>query len=138
MNDTPFKIKADVFWANLDKVNDLSGKYQLDLGNLSQAAVERLESVGINVKEDQKGEGDSNKGSFITCKSNRPIYAFGSDGEQIDAMIGNNSKAEAVIRPYSWEFKGKKGRSPGVQRLVITDLNEYEEASADTSLEEAL
>jgi hypothetical protein len=41
------KIKADVMWAYLVKPNDMSGKYQVDLCNLSDKAVEALESMGI-------------------------------------------------------------------------------------------
>ena len=37
------KLKADVFWCQHNKVNDMSGKFQLNLCNLSDAAVEALE-----------------------------------------------------------------------------------------------
>jgi len=30
------KVKADIMWAYLDKVNDMSGKFQVDLCNLSE------------------------------------------------------------------------------------------------------
>jgi hypothetical protein len=32
------KINADVYWAQLNKVNDMSGKYQVNLCNLSDKA----------------------------------------------------------------------------------------------------
>ena len=44
------KIKADLMWANLQKRNDMSGKYQVDLCNLSPAAVGALEDMGLAVK----------------------------------------------------------------------------------------
>jgi hypothetical protein len=36
------KIKADVMWASLGKVNEMSGKFQVDLCNLSDKAAEAL------------------------------------------------------------------------------------------------
>ena len=38
------KIKADVFWCQHTKVNDMSGKYQLNLCNLSDAAADALDA----------------------------------------------------------------------------------------------
>jgi hypothetical protein len=38
----PVKIQAEVQWASFDKVNEMSGKFQCDLANLSTAAVEAL------------------------------------------------------------------------------------------------
>ena len=45
------KLKATLFWCQHNKVNELSGKYQMILGQLSDAAVEALEGLGINVME---------------------------------------------------------------------------------------
>jgi len=39
------KIKADIMWAYLDKVNDMSGKFQVDLCNLSDKAAERCRTL---------------------------------------------------------------------------------------------
>jgi len=44
------KIKADIMWAYLDKPNDMSGKYQVDLCNLSDKAAGALEELGLEVK----------------------------------------------------------------------------------------
>ena len=77
------KIKAEIMWAYLDKVNDMSGKFQVDLCNLSDKAAEALQDIGLEVKfKDCKGK-------YITCKSTRPIYAFDDGGSQIDAQVGN-------------------------------------------------
>ena len=47
MSETkPIVLNATAFWANLQSMNELSGKYQVDLGQLSDAAVEALESQG--------------------------------------------------------------------------------------------
>lgn len=114
------KIKADVMWASLGKVNEMSGKYQVDLCNLSEKAVEALEGMGIEVKNKE------GKGSFITCKSTRPILAFDDGGSTIDnTIVGNGSKAVALIGSFEWMYQKKKGTSPALRKLVITDLVQY-------------
>lgn len=127
-------IKATIAWAQLEEVNDMSGKFQVDLTQLSDGAVEALESAGISVnfKED--------RGSYITCKSSRPIYAKGQDGESLRGIkIGNGSLGVGVITPYSWTFKKKEGVSPSLEKLVITDLEVYEADDGDApDLDEAL
>jgi len=123
------KIKADVMWAFLDRQNDMSNKYQVDLCNLSPAAVGALEDLGINVNSKE------GKGFYITCKSNNPIRAY-MDGEELTGVsVGNGSKAVAVVAPYSWEWKNKKGVSPSLRKFTITDLEVYEDTGAEDSLE---
>ena len=39
------KIKATLEWANLSVPNEMSGKYQVDLCNLSKEAVEAIEGI---------------------------------------------------------------------------------------------
>lgn len=127
------KIKADVMWAQLDKVNEMSGKYQVNLCNLSDAAVVALEEMGISVP-DKEGQG-----RYITCKSANPIKAFDNDGVELAGVkIGNGSKAKAIITSYEWKYKNKKGVSPSLRKLVITDLVEYGGGGADLDDEEVL
>lgn len=123
------KIKCDIYWAQLNKVNDMSGKYQVDLCNLSDAAVAALEDMGISVLENAKKKPEM--GKYITCKSEKPIKAFDADGDEIgaDVSIGNASKGKAMIGAYEWTYKNKKGISPTLNKLVITDLVEYEAAA---------
>ena len=113
------KIKAEIMWAYLDKVNDMSGKFQVDLCNLSDKAAEALQDIGLEVKF------KDGKGKYITCKSTRPIYAFDDGGSQIDAQVGNGSKGVALVGTYAWAYQKKKGVSPALKRLVITDMLEY-------------
>ncbi len=130
----PIKIKAVVYWAFLDRTNDLSGQYQVDLGELSDAAVKALDSMGIEVKN--KGD---DRGNFITCKSKYEIYAFDTDKKRIEDPVGNGSEAVALIGAYEWKFKNKKGVSPSLKSLVITNLKVFQ-ADNDLTLddEEAL
>jgi hypothetical protein len=115
------KIKGDIMWAYLDKVNDMSGKYQVDLCNLSDGAVSALEDMGLTVRQ------KDDKGYFITCKSSNPIKAFGKDGDVLDGvMVGNGSKAIALVGFYEWTWKNKQGVSPSLKKLVVDELVAYE------------
>lgn len=114
------KIKADIMWAYLAKPNEMSGKYQVDLCNLSDKAVEALEGMGLDVKTKE------GKGRFITCKSTRPITIYDDGGSVLDgAFLGNGSKAVALITAWEWQYQKKKGVSPGLKKLVITDYKSY-------------
>jgi len=132
--DNVVKIKADVMWAFLDKKNEMSNAYQVDLCNLSESAANAIEGMGIEVKEKE------GKGMFITCKSQRPIRAFDSEGEEITHVkVGNGSKAVALITPYEWTFKNRTGVSASLKKIVVTDLVEYDNnslalATADDAL----
>ena len=134
-------INADAYWANLTTQNDLSGKFQLDLCNLSDAAVEKLQSIGLQVRtRDDKPE----QGQFISPKSNLAIRYYDTSGDDITGvLVGNGSKVKAVISAYDWTFKNKKGRSPSLKKLVITELVEFDAESegggaASYDLDEAL
>lgn len=119
------KVKCDIFWAQLNKKNEMSDAYQVNLCNLSDAAVKVLEDMGISVLEN--AEKKPEMGKYITCKSQKPIRAYDANGEEIDSdvSIGNGSKAKAMISAYEWSYKNKKGVSPSLGKLVVTELIEY-------------
>lgn len=117
------KIKADVYWASLNRKNELSDAYMVDLCNLSDKAVAALEDMGISVQEN--AEKKPEQGRYITCKSQRPIKAFDTDGDEIAEDVGNGSKAVCMIGAYQWTFKAKRGVSASLAKLVVTDLVAY-------------
>lgn len=141
MTDTikPVVVACDVFWAFTNKPNNLSNKYQVDLCNLSDKAVEQLEEMGLAVKNNPD---KPDQGSYITPVSTRQIKFYNSAGDELTGIeIGNGSKARAVLGYYDWEFNRKKGRSPSLVKLIIDDLVEYEGGSADVgsyNLDEAI
>ena len=118
----PIKIKATVMWACLKRPSEMSGDYQVDLTNLSPAAVEALNEIGIEARQNPKYP---EKGFFITTKSKYPIKALDTDGDEILDNVGNGSKATAIIGAYQWKYKNKSGVSPSLKKLVITDLVVY-------------
>lgn len=130
----PAKIKGTIYWANLTEVNQLSGKYQVDIGQLSDAAVKALEAMGIEVKHKDE------QGFFITCKSSYEIFYVDPDGDRMSERVGNGSECTALITPYEWKFKNKKGTSATLKKLIINKLVVYtpEGAVEDDADEAAL
>lgn len=117
-------VNATIMYAALTTKNDLSDKYQVDLCELSPTAVRKLEEMGVKVNNNpDKPE----KGDFITCRSQRPIFAYDTDGNALDgSIVGNGSKAAASIGTYEWNNKFGKGTSPTLGRLVVTELEIYD------------
>lgn len=146
MSNETVKINSTIMWAFLDKKDtsfnpEETAKYQVDLCFLSEAAVAKLESIGVNVREKQ------DKGSFITCKSKYVINAYDTDGNTLvgsdrdsglplsgNVKVGNGSTATVTLSTYGYTTPaGKKGTNATVKRLCITDLIEFE---AETSSED--
>ena len=128
-------IRAVLMWAHLEKENEMSGKFQVDLTQLSDGAVEALEDMGITVNFNDE------KQHFVTCKSTRPIKARDADGASLaGVLVGNGSQAVAKVGPYEWKFKNKVGVSPSLNKLTVTDLEEYvgDEDGDEDNYDEAL
>lgn len=125
------KIKAEIMWASLTKPNEMSGKYQVDLCNLSDKATEALENMGLVVKTKE------GKGKFITCKSTRPITIYDDGGTILDgSLLGNGSQAVALVDAWEWQYQKKKGISPGLKKLVITEFKAYSTADVGSMVTE--
>jgi hypothetical protein len=124
MEIKPLKVQAEIMWAFLDTPNQLSGKYQVDLCNLTKSAVDALKSMGVEVRTK---DAEPEKGQFITAKSvNYPITTVDEQGNPITVKVGNGSKGIALLKPYEYSYKGKKGVGVGINKLVVTDLKVYE------------
>ena len=100
----------------------MSGKFQVDLTNLSDNAVKALQDAGL---EPRNREDKPEKGWFITAKSNYEIKPVDKNGTEITEIVGNGSKAVALIKPYEWSWKNKKGVSPSLVKIIINDLKVY-------------
>lgn len=135
MSDKPVKLAATLQWAFIKHV-DKNGDYKIDLCNLSKPAVDALKAMGIEVKFK---ETDPDKGFYITCKSQKPMRAK-YDGVELpeSVKVGNGSKGIAMVGFYDWTYKAKKGRSPGLMNLLITDLIEYTGNDIDPDSEDVL
>ena len=92
----------------------------MQLGNLSDKAIEAIEEMGI--APSNKGD---DRGFFITMKSNNPMRLTDADGVEIpeDVLISNGSEAIAVVGYYDWSVG--TGRSPSMIKMKVTNLIEY-------------
>ena len=125
-----FKLAdVELMWPFLYERNKLSGKYQVDLVNLSDEQVADIEKTGVTVRSDAN---KPEKGFFVTCKStNYEITPYAS------TKIGNGTRASLMVKPYSWKSPtGNSGVSLGISKLVITELEEY--LAPDMELEDTL
>ena len=52
------KIKCTLYWAQLNKMNEMSEAYQVNLCNLSDAACAALEDMGVSVLFDPEKKAD--------------------------------------------------------------------------------
>ncbi len=118
----PVKINAEVKWAFFETPSSMSGKYQVDLTNLSEQAVKALEAMGVAVRT---REDKPENGFYVTVKSNNPIKPVDEKGNHITAIVANGSKATALVSAYEWTWKNKSGISPSLMKIIITDLKEY-------------
>ena len=123
------KIQATAFWFSFLEKNEMSEKYQVDVSQLSEEQVDRLEGMGINVKN--KGD---DRGYFVTAKSSKyPPKVEDVDGFKQTDPVGNGSKCTFIIKPYDYNFKGKTGVGVGLSKVRVDDLVVFvkDEASFD-------
>ena len=116
-------LPSSVFSSPLSPLPPLSPPSPIPFSPLSSGAAAALESMGLSIQEDSEKKAEL--GKYITCKSNKPIRAFDVDGEELHTLIGNKSRCKALVSTYEWTYKNKKGSSPSLMKLVITDLVEF-------------
>lgn len=139
VNNESVTIRATIAFPNLEREDSMASKYTVQLANLSDAAVEKLEELGIKVsyKDGDKYE----RGNFITCKSKFPIIPKDVDGNSFEGMterVGYGSVVRAALKPVEWKMGGRSGVSPRLQFMVIDRLVEPEEGTGAPSLDDAL
>jgi hypothetical protein len=126
-NHDTLKIEGTAYWFSFLEKNEMSDKYQVDISELSEAQVDRLESMGINVKN--KGD---DRGYFVTAKAVK--YAprvDDADGFKMTDPVGNGSKCTFIVRPYDYNFRGKSGVALGISKARVNELVRFESADTD-------
>jgi len=121
-----------------------TGKYGVQLTNLSERAIERLEELGVELK--QKPDDKYARGKFIECKSQYPInnegrfkILFESDGkipfEGDPREIGYGSIVRAKVKAY----KGRDGViRPSLVSMAVEELVQPEVTSDEDAMAEVL
>lgn len=139
MDNNMVKIAATVAFPSLTRTDQMSGKYSIQLANLSDAAAEKLEELGMNVKFKDDSYG---RGRFIECKSKFPIdnskfqTVVDDQGLPVDPdLVGPGSKVEALLKTYSYNVGGRAGVSAYVTKLVVKELAKAEALATNDDLE---
>lgn len=114
-------LAGDLMWVYNTKINDMSKAYQVDICNLSDAAVTKLKELGGKV---QSRADKPEKGKFITAKSNRVIETVDAIGNPITGMVGNGSKGNVKILAFPYDNKFGKGIKWVATKITVTDLAE--------------
>ena len=113
-------IRAVVNFPKFEVMDDMSDRYQVVLGNLSPAAVEKLEELGIKVRTD-----NGDMGATIKPTSKWPIIPVDVDGNSFmgaTSQIGYGSVVRATIKPFAYNVGGNSGVSPKIGRIVVEEL----------------
>jgi len=142
MDNNMVKISATVAFPSLTRLDAMSGKYGVQLANLSDAAAEKLEELGLSVKFKDDSYG---RGRFIECRSKYPIdnskfkTVLDDQGLPMDPDdIGPGTKVEAVLKTYDWKMGGRTGTSAHVVKLVVKELAQNETVNSEFDNMEAL
>ena len=122
------KLNGDLMWVYNNKQNEMSKAYQLDICNLSDAAVSTLKDIGgrVNNKSDKP-----EKGSYIVAKSNKPIETVDANGNALEGIVGNGSKGEVTVLAYPYDNKFGKGIKWVAVKITVIKLAEMSSASED-------
>ena len=121
----PVKVAGELYWSNWmkeynTKFNEANDKYECTLGQLSDAAVAKLEELGIKIKD------KDTMGKYIVGKSKFVFEPVDEEGNPIDiSKIGNGTKCYALVSSYRHKMSAKFGAAPSIKKLVITELKVY-------------
>jgi len=142
MQDTqkPVKVQGKLFWNQYmtefnTHFNADNNKYECTLCDLSDAAVEALKSLGVNVKNKPE------QGNYIVAKSKYTFDPVDEDGNKLDAKeFGNGTEAVAIVSSYRHKLSAKFGAAPSIKKLIVTKVVKYEpkEATATEAEDDVL
>lgn len=139
MENPMVKVNATVAFPSLTRPDQMSGKYSIQFTNLSDAAAEKLEELGMTVKFKDDAYG---RGRFIETKSKFPIdnskfqTVVDDNGMPMDPdLVGPGSKVEALLKTYEWSMGGKSGVGARLVKMVVKELAKAETLSTDDDIE---
>ena len=116
-------ISGKAFWTKLNRKDEYSDKYQLDVGDLSEKSKEVLTSHGVKLKNK-----NDDRGEFITARTQYLVPVIDSDKKVIDSdtLIGNGSSVRVKIDfNKTHPFVEKYGTYMYLKKVQVTELVEY-------------
>ena len=116
-------ISGKAFWTKLNRKDEYSDKYQLDVGDLSEKSKEVLTSHGVKLKNK-----NDDRGEFITARTQYLVPVIDSDKKVIDSdtLIGNGSSVRVKVDfNKTHPFVEKYGTSMYLKKVQVTELVEY-------------
>ena len=116
-------ISGKAYWTKLNRKDEYSDKYQLDVGDLSDKSKEVLTSHGVKLKNK-----NDDRGEFITARTQYLVPVIDSDKKIIDrdTLIGNGSSVRVKVDfNKNHPFAEKYGTSMYLKKVQVTELVEY-------------
>jgi len=116
-------ITGKAFWTKLNRKDELSQKYQMDICELSEDNKDMLISHGVHIKnkEDDRGDFVSPKSKYIV-----PIMDTSKNPVDPETLIGNGSDVKVkVIFNKTHGFIDQSGTSMYLNKVQLINLVEY-------------
>jgi len=141
-------IEGELFYAFLAGPKNVgtypSGKYEVEIGQISDADVAKLEAAGLGGRlieqatHDKRGNKldlEFDKGTYITPKSNVDNFTV-YDGDVETIMdeaklqkLGNGTKVRAKVDAYTAKFDGST--CAGLNDIIVLEYVAYEGGSGE-------
>ena len=116
-------ISGKAFWTKLNRKDEFSDKYQMDIGNLSEESKELLTTNGVIFKNK-----NDDRGEFVTARTRYDVPVMNSDKEPMErsTLIGNGSSVRVKVAfNKNHAFVDKYGTSLYLNKVQVIDLVEY-------------
>lgn len=110
-----------VKWAKLTKVDTMSNKFTIDLYPQDPSTIEAIENEGLTLKHNEEG-------FFIRATRKEdmgPPVVVDINKAPCSGNVGNGSVVNVIVNPFDYDFKGKKGRSLGLEKVQVVTLKTY-------------
>lgn len=122
----PIKISGQLYWNKYltefnTHFNEDNTKYECTLCHLSDAAAQKLEELGVKVKNKPE------MGNYIVAKSKYVFEPVDEEGNKLDPKtFGNGTQAIALVTSYRHKMSAKFGAAPSIKKLIVTKVVAYE------------
>lgn len=95
---------------------------------MSDEEANKLKALGVKVKRNDDGKYEFKFKRNVTNKkgaANRQPIVVDANKEEFDKIIGNGSSVRVIAKPYTWEFKGRKGVGMDLDKIQVLEHVSY-------------